>query len=594
MTKYDNLTSPQLVLLLWHSLSFRRRLQLLLVLVLSLVACVTELMSIGAVLPFLLVITDPVRLYESPYVQPLVSYFNIPSAEYLLMPAVSIFIGIAMFSAFLKTFLMWLQFKVSNAIGIDIGFEIFRKSLYQEYSFFTTRNSTEIIIPITHYARSVVSTVIIPILLSITSLITITVIAVLLIMVEPLITSMTISAFALIYILISFFTKKRLGILSKQLSVEEGRVAKILQEGFGGIRDVLIDGTQEVFCSLYRRASTTIQSAETTVNLIGGAPRYIIESISICILVLGSVALSRRPEGFAVAIPVIGAIALGAQRMLPLAQQLYVSWTNLRSCRERLIATLYFLARPLPSWASNPSSLIVFEKRICLKSVSFVHAGSNAQVLKNINISIAKGARVGIIGKTGSGKSTLLDILMGLIHPTSGSLCVDEVDINRLNNRGWQKHIAHVPQNIFLSDGSIAQNIALGIPTDDIDINRVKMVAEIAQLKNFLLTLPNGLHTTVGERGVRLSGGQRQRIGIARALYKGVDVMVFDEATSALDEETEGLLMNAINNLPTNLTVIMVAHRLNTLNKCDYIIEIKEGVIISQEQRISGNTTSPI
>jgi ATP-binding cassette subfamily B protein len=299
-----------------------------------------------------------------------------------------------------------------------------------------------------------------------------------------------------------------------------------------------------------------------------------------------SLALSE--SGIAGAIPVLGALALGAQRLLPVLQQGYASWSSIVGSQSSLADALDLLEQQMPDVSVHTANhALAFNRQIELKDVSFRYRDDAPWVLHDINLVIKKGSRVGFVGTTGSGKSTLLDIVMGLLYPTQGCMLVDGqvVDVN--NMRGWQQHIAHVPQSIYLSDASVAENIAFGIPKDNIDYARVKVAAEQAQIADVIEGLAKDYNTLVGERGVRLSGGQRQRIGIARALYKQASVIIFDEATSALDNETEQAVMESIEKLSKELTVLIIAHRLSTLEKCDIVIRLNKGFLVENAKKIS-------
>jgi len=287
--------------------------------------------------------------------------------------------------------------------------------------------------------------------------------------------------------------------------------------------------------------------------------------------------LAQQVDGIAMAIPFLGALALGAQRLLPVLQQAYGSWTQINSGRSSLKDTLELLDQPLPDYANQPVLQMPFNQNIILKQLGFRYGEQAPYVLKNINLTISKGSRVGFIGTTGSGKSTLLDIIMGLLQPTDGTLEIDGKAITVGNHRAWQAHVAHVPQSIFLADSTIEENIAFGIPRDQINHSRVKRAAQQAQISDSIESWPKQYQTFVGERGIRLSGGQRQRIGIARALYKEADVIIFDEATSALDSETEQAVMQAIEGLGKELTLLIIAHRLTTLKNCTKIVELSDG-----------------
>ena len=290
--------------------------------------------------------------------------------------------------------------------------------------------------------------------------------------------------------------------------------------------------------------------------------------------------LAARSEGVGSAIAILAALALGAQRMLPILQLAYGSWSGIRGNKTSLQDALDMLDQPMPSInlvdAIKP---IQFSASIALEEVGFRYTPNSEWVLQNINLVIPRGSRVGFIGRTGGGKSTLLDLIMGLLEANTGDMNVDGIKIDISNCRGWQKHIAHVPQTIYLSDSSIEENIAFGVPQQEIDFERVRKCAESAQISALIESWPQRYQTHVGERGIRLSGGQRQRIGIARALYKNADVIVFDEATSALDSQTESAVIKAIEGLGPDITILMIAHRTSTLKFCDRVIEIANGVI---------------
>ena len=279
----------------------------------------------------------------------------------------------------------------------------------------------------------------------------------------------------------------------------------------------------------------------------------------------------------------MGLLAFGAQRLLPALQQLYSSWSTIAGNHESLKDVLELLEQPLPLNKSNKEkNSLKFEESIQFKNLSFSYANDQLPVLTGINLNIPKGSSVGVVGLTGSGKSTLLDLLMGLIKPTEGSICVDLSTINEQNLSAWQNKIAHVAQNIFLTDATMAENIAFGLPIKEIDYERVRRSAQIAQISQFIEGSPEGYNTVVGERGVRLSGGQRQRIGIARSLYKDANILVFDEATSALDNTTEEQVIREVKKIDKNLTTFFIAHRLTTIKDCDIIIELNEGKIIAK------------
>jgi ATP-binding cassette subfamily B protein len=285
--------------------------------------------------------------------------------------------------------------------------------------------------------------------------------------------------------------------------------------------------------------------------------------------------LAQESDGIAKAMPVLGALAIGTQRLLPILQLAYGSWSGIQGGQVSLQDALDLLDQPLPPYADHPvDEVLPFNQHIRLNQLSFQYNPKAPWVLENIDLTIIKGSRIGFIGPTGSGKSTMLDIVMGLLQPTKGTLEIDGQPVTLSNQRAWQMHLAHVPQAIFLADSTIAENIAFGIPQDLIDHGLVRKAARQAQIAESIETWPEQYQTVVGERGIRLSGGQRQRLGIARALYRQADVIIFDEATSALDNETEKAVMHAIEGLSSDLTLLIIAHRLTTLKNCTQIVEL--------------------
>jgi ATP-binding cassette subfamily B protein len=291
--------------------------------------------------------------------------------------------------------------------------------------------------------------------------------------------------------------------------------------------------------------------------------------------------MTQQEGGVTTVIPVLGALALGAQRLLPTLQQMFSSYSTIKGSKSSFKDVVDLLDQPLPEYANQPlPTPILFKKEIKLINFNFRYTEDTPWILKNINLSLIKGERIGFMGVTGSGKSTLLDVIMGLLSSTDGQFIIDDQPINDKNIRAWQAHIAHVPQNIYLSDSTIEENIAFGIPKEQIIHQRVERAAQQAQISELIEGWKDGYQTFVGEQGVRLSGGQRQRIGIARALYKQADVLIFDEATSALDIETEQAVMEAIDDLERELTILIIAHRLTTLKGCDKIIKLDKNNVI--------------
>ncbi len=543
-------------------------------------ASFAEILSIGAVLPFLAVLTAPERIFQLPAAQPFIKAAGFTNASQLLLPLTITFGIAALISGSMRLLLLWASTRLSFATGADLSISIYRRTLYQPYSVHVSRNSSEVINGISTKANTVIYSIIMPALTLISSSIMLVTILMALLTVEPIIALSAFSGFGFIYAVIIKLTRKQQLLNSQCMAKESTQVIKSLQEGLGGIRDVLIDGSQAAYCQIYRNADSPLRKAQGNNSFIGQSPRFGIEALGMMLIAVLAYALARQPDGIAKAIPVLGALALGAQRLLPVLQQAYAAWSNIQGGQVSLRDTLELLDQPLPDYVDQPvAKPLPFRQQLNLYNLSFRYTEQAPWVLKNLDLTIPKGSRFGFIGITGSGKSTLLDIVMGLLAPTAGLLKIDGEPVTTANNRAWQAHIAHVPQAIYLADSTIEENIAFGVPKAKIDHSRVKQAAQKAQIADIIETWPKKYQTYVGERGIRLSGGQRQRIGIARALYKQADVIIFDEATSALDNETEQAVMQAIESLGNELTILIIAHRLTTLKNCTQIVELADGGI---------------
>jgi len=543
-------------------------------------ASFAEILSIGAVLPFLAVLTEPERIFQLPAARPFINFMGFTSSNQLLLPLTIGFGLAALISGAMRLLLLWANTRISYATGADLSISIYRRTLYQPYSVHAARNSSEVINGISGKANSVIGVIIVPTLTLISSFIMLIAILLALVSIDPAVALAAFGGFGLIYATIIRFTRRRMLINSQSIAGDSTQLIKSLQEGLGGIRDVLIDGCQDVYCQIYRNADLPLRRAQGNSNFISLCPRFGIEALGMMLIATLAYFLARQPDGIAKAIPVLGALALGAQRLLPVLQGGYASWSSIQSGQASLKDTLDLLDQPLPAYIDQPQAKpIPFHRYIALKQLSFRYTPQTPWVLNNLDLTIPKGSRIGFIGLTGSGKSTLLDIVMGLLEPTKGNLEIDKQAITTSNTRSWQAHIAHVPQAIFLADSTIEENIAFGVPTNKIDHELVKQAARQAQIADIIETWQNKYSTFVGERGIRLSGGQRQRIGIARALYKQADVIIFDEATSALDNKTEQAVMQSIESLGKELTVLIIAHRLTTLKNCTHIVELWDGGI---------------
>ena len=559
----------------------RRRYQLLLLLTLMILTSMFEVISIGAVLPFLGVLIEPSKIFELPAAQPLIQFLGVDQPTQIILPISALFAIAVLFSGAMRVLLLWASVRFGFTLGADFSVGIFTRVVNQPYIAHTKQNSSDIISAISIKIEQVINGVVLSVLNMISSFIIFTAIITILIIINPGASLLAILFFSSLYLFFYLYVKQKLRVNSSNISRESNSLIKISQEALGGIRDIIIDGNQELHRNIFHRADLIFRKSLGSNLFISSSPRYIIETFGVLLIVLLAYMLSTQGEkGFADGIPVLGALALGAQRLLPVMQIFYNAWGNLKGTHFVLEEVLVFLNLNDSKTMNVINDDCEFEKNIRLKDVSFGYDENSLPTINKINLDIKKGDRIGVIGKTGSGKSTLFDILMGLLDPTHGTLEVDENVITSSNRRAWQSRIAHVPQNIYLSDSTLEENIAFGIPVEEIDSSLVRRAAISANIDSVVNEWPLKYKTILGERGIRLSGGQRQRIGIARALYKQANVLFLDEATSSLDTATESSIMKAIENLDNDVTLIIIAHRITTLKNCSRILELtNEGEI---------------
>ncbi len=580
MLKSETMTT--ILVKLWQHIHAEKRYKFMLLLGLTLISSLAEVISLSAVIPFIGIITDPEKVLKSPLVVSFAFSLGIKTSSELIIPIAIVFAITGFVAGALRLLLLKISIRLGNATGADLSIEVYRRTLYQPYSVHVLRSSSEIISGITQKIGTV-STVIFSVVNILTSLVLFTSIMATLLIFDPIVAFTAIVIFGTAYVIIGWQASKKLEQNSLQIARGQTQLIKALQEGLGAIRDVLLDGKQAVYCAIYRKSIIQLQKASGENIYINHAPRFAMESLGIVMIAIFVLVLSKSSGGIASEIPMLGMLALGAQRLLPILQQMYMSWSSVLGSKGTLIDVLILLDQPLSSEVDQPDPVpLRLRNEICFKEIYFRYKQSNPWVLEEINLTIPKGSRIGLVGSTGSGKSTMLDLLMGLLEPIQGKILIDGIKLTNENQRAWQGTISHVPQSIFLADTTISQNIALGIPVEQIDMKRVHLAATQARLADFIESRPEGYNVMVGERGVRLSGGQRQRIGIARALYKQANVLVFDEATSSLDNETEQSVMQAIEGLSNDLTIFIVAHRLTTLKICDKIIKLENGKIDSQ------------
>tara|TARA_B110000977_G_scaffold21051_1_gene25144 strand:+ start:5738 stop:7495 length:1758 start_codon:yes stop_codon:yes gene_type:complete len=571
---------------LYSFLTRERKKQVLLIILLSFIAAFAEIASIGALVPFIGVITNPDMIMTNDTIMAILGSFGITTASEMIPFFALFFSIIVILSGIIRYVLLWLQTKFSFAVGADLVKNIYERKLYQDYEEHVLDNSSNIISAITVKVRDLVNQTIGPCINLISSLLLLTAIAVFLLFLDPIIAIMAFGLFGTMYGIIAMLVKEKLVNQGRIMTESQNLIVKSLQESMGGIRDVIIASAQQIFLKRLVDYDLRARAATVDIIVISQAPRYVVESLGLVLIALVAYVLIFIMGRSGDVIVTLGALGLGAQRMLPILQQTYWSFSQISGGKKALKDVIGLISDKGPD--SLGYSKISFNNHISLSKISYAYPGTKNLILDNVSINVSKGSKIGIVGETGSGKSTLVDLIMGLLLPTSGSIDIDDVQIEKHINLGsWRSLVCHVPQDIFLLDDTVSANIAFGIPESEIKKNLIKKVAEISGFASVAEKLPQKYQTIVGERGSSLSGGQKQRLGIARALYKDLDVIIFDEATSALDSITEKKIIDSIDLFDSSITIFMIAHRIETLKNCNEIWSLENGKInVSRYQEI--------
>ena len=568
---------------IYRYLNFRRRVQIFFLLASMLLSGLAEVFSLASVIPFLGVLTQPDKIWSIPIVKSLASNLNIYESNGLFLPFTILFIFAVLLSSGIRLANLWFSANLAALVGNDLSCQVLKKTLYQPYYIHIQRNSSSLISAITSQLNYTVSVINYTLQLCIGCIVSISIITGL-IFLDKEIAIASIFLFGFSYFLIAGKSRKKLKKNSQIISSVVESQTKIVQESLGSIRDISLDGTHDFYLSNYNKIDKQLRQKQADNQFLGAYPRFALEAIGMVSIAIMAYLISKQNNTDLEIIPLLGTLALGAQRLLPSLQLIYYSWSGIRGYEATILNVLKLLEQSIPDNYKSKVKPLEFNKLISFDNVSYRYYQSNNElVLSNVSFSIHKGERIGVVGSTGSGKSTFLDLFMGLLKPTFGNIYIDGKDLYNTSDPDlllkWKSSIAHVPQSIFLADKTFAENIAFGIPLDEIDIDRVVLAARKAQISNFIEKRQSGYFGYVGERGVQISGGQRQRIGIARAIYKNAKVLVLDEATSALDNKTEDAVMHSLDIYSKDLTVLIIAHRLTTVKNCDRIIEVKDGTI---------------
>jgi ABC-type multidrug transport system fused ATPase/permease subunit len=570
---------------LWQALSPRRRRQLMGLQLLSLIAAAGEVANLGALLPFLRLLANPQQGLRSLGTLA-IPFRNLPEQHILLILGLA-FMGVVVTSSVLRVLTIRSQLRLTALITADLGQQVFSTVLRRPFSWHLGQNSSTVLGYLTKDVDQV-SGSIQALLMMVVNLAIVLMLGVSLIALAPAVMAVVGALLAGFYLLVFRFTRGSLRADGQTLTRNYQSSLQVAQEALGGIRDVVLDRSQPFFESAYASRNTKYRLAIAAINTKAQVPRYLIECFAVLLIVGLSMSLALSGQGIERQLPLLGTLVLGAYRLLQPLQQCFGALSSLQANQASLHRIAPFLQLPeLPTFpviqfsAIHHGTLDAATPYVRLECVNFRYSPTGPWVLQELNLEIQRGERLAFVGSTGSGKSTCSDLLLGLLQPSSGRVLVLGDDLHgRLGLvEAWQRRVSHVPQQIYLSDASFSANIAFGVPSEEIDLQRVHRAAELARISQLIENSSQGYETVVGERGVRLSGGQRQRIGIARALYKQTELLVLDEATSALDNRTEAEVMAAVEALDRNITVILIAHRLSTVKRCDRIVLMEQGHI---------------
>ena len=543
-----------------------------------------EALSVASLIPFLSILTNPNNLVKVKLFQIFSNILKIKDPSELLLILTVMFCIAILTSGIIRIVNLALSNKLAALIGSDLSYICLEKSLYQEYSTHLNRNTSRIISTITEYIRNVIVSLN-AFLQMLTSIFITIFLLITLFLLNASIASTVIFIITTFYIFILFIVRKKFISNSLIASKATQEQIKYIQEGLGAIREVLLSGTQSYYLRKFQKPDRSKRIKQSENVFLASSPKFALESIGLVLISIIAYKYSQAGNESSQILPFLGALALGAQKLLPSFQQIYLNWSSIKGSHYEIAEVINLLKQEVKYIPSNiHNKKLILNDKLELRNIYFSYEKRTNFSLNKINLTIEKGDCIGIIGETGSGKSTLIDIMMGLLIPNSGEIILDGKNLLKRNNLFyWRASIAHVPQNIYLLDSTIEENITLGINKEKINHELLNECAEKAQLNDFINNLPNRYNTFVGERGVKLSGGQKQRIGIARALYKKAKILFLDEATSALDNKTEREFLRAIDNISNNLTMIIVAHRLTTIEKCNKVVELNKGKVIQKK-----------
>lgn len=557
---------------------------ILMIIMIFLGACF-EVLGVGAIFPIVNILSDQAQIPKTPFVGALYIKLGQPPIGRFI---VGVLLGLVCVYIIKNTYLAFLAYwqgRFAYNKQAALSQRLFRHYLSQPYTFHLQRNTAELTRNMTQQVDQLIGLVVLPCLVLVSELLTVFALVFLLLNNNFVAGSLLMAAFCLASLLFYRLIQAKLAPWGAGGEFHSGQLLLHIQQGLGSVKDTILLGRQNFFLQHYIRHSNARAYYVGRLHFVSALPLLWLETLAVASLLGLVVTLLLQGQSFAIVVPTLGLFTAAAFRLMPSVNRILVAIQNLRFSKS-IIDTLY---RELNEFAPAEAEGEVvddvyqahlrFDKVIELRDVFFSYPGAAFPSLSGIALCVGKGESIGIVGPSGSGKTTLVDVILGLLQPTSGQILIDQVDIAN-NKRAWQEKIGYVPQNIYLTDDSVRNNIAFGMDQENICESQIWHALEIAHLAEYIQTLPDGLDTIVGERGVRLSGGQRQRIGIARAVYHNPEVLVFDEATSALDSETEAAVVAAIEGLRGQTTMIVIAHRLTTVANCDRVIKLEKGMLV--------------
>lgn len=564
----------------WSLLDEGERKKASLLFFLMLLGTFLETLGIGLVVPALSSISSPSNEMNSTFIGKVGSFFRVTGKEDLIVLGLFIIISVYFIKTIFLTFLAMFQSNFSFGIQQNLSLRLFSIYVKQPYLFHLNRNSAELIRNIgaeTHY----LSTVIRSIMTLITELLVLLGVSCLLLVAEPLASVIIFLFLGLISLTFSRYSSVKIKKWGSARIEHDGLKIQSAQEGLGGAKDMKLLGRESFFIDKYAKHNKISVESGKKQSILQQLPSFWLEFLALIALITLIFVMLKRGYFLEDIFPILGLYGMAAFRLLPSVNRV-LSNTQTIKYGQVVVETLYNEISKLEKSRGSDEARgkkLSFEKEVCFDKVSFKYPDSENYTLSNIDLTIRKGQFIGFLGPSGSGKSTLIDIFLGLLKPQKGFIKVDGIKLTSANLKSWQKLIGYVPQVIYLTDDTLLGNIAFGVAASEIDMNAVWTAVKAANLDEWINSLPSGLQTYVGERGVRISGGQRQRIGIARALYHNPDILVLDEATSSLDIKTEEGVMKSVGDLIGKKTILIITHRLSTVSHCDFNFTIKKGVI---------------